>query len=107
MLHDLAELAEEQIKLQSLAIVATPHDDDDGVMMVVLGIAVVDSSEDGLSEDGRAEDRFVEEGVGVEVAEVVGRDVGSSSPGVGIRSLPIEIVGKFLIWGKGGGVGGG
>ena len=52
MLHDLAELAEEQIRLQSLATVAIPHDDDNGVVMVVLGIAVVDPSEDSSSDDG-------------------------------------------------------
>ena len=90
-----------QITLQSLAIIVALQDEvgdgkvvvlmDSSVEDIALAVGVVDSIAEGLAEDD------------------AGVDVGSSpsSAGVGIKSLPTVIVGKFLTLGKGGGIGGG
>lgn len=85
------ELADEQIMLQSLAIAVIPQDENEEGEAVVLTDSVA-----GLIEEGVAE-----------VTDDTILDVGSSSVGVGIRLLPMEIVGNSLTAGNGGGTGGG
>ncbi len=76
--------------LQSLAIAVIPQDENEESEAVVLTDSV------GSIEEGAA---------GVTDDTVL--DVGSSWAGVGMRSLPMDILGKSLTAGNGGGNGGG